>query len=514
MAFFVISKNLVTFLIAVLHESKIDAAKHVSAWVGASFLTPVIGAFLADTYWGRYWTVIVFLLVYIAGMLILTVSVSLPMFSTSSEHGNVNSLLVYVGLYLAAIGSGGIRPCTKSFGADQFDSTDLGEIARKASYFSWSYLVINISSLLSGTVLVWLQDNVGWGVGCAIPTVLVIISFPLFVAGSRVYRFRKQGFSPLKSICQVIVAAVRKCNMQLPENKSLLYEPSSSSAPEGSYKIQHTNQFRCLDKAAISLPDKTCIPPISSWRLCTVTQVEELKMLLRMFPVWVSFVIFNTSSMSPTLVEQGMVMDNYVSSFAIPPASLSTIGVLTVLVMIPIYETISVPLLQRLIRQGNGFSQAPRIGIGIGLSAVTMVYAALLEMKRLAIVQSSGLSDHNVPAPLSILWQAPAYFLHGLSEVFTCIGTAHFFYDQAPDSMKSLCTAIGMLGMSSGAYLNTLILDIVAVATTSSGSPGWIPDNLNEGHLDYFFWTMAALCLINLVMFVLACMRYRGNTAS
>ena len=64
MAFFAISKNLVTYLTTVLLESKVTAARNVSAWVGASFLTPLLGAFLADTYLGRYWTMVVSLPVY------------------------------------------------------------------------------------------------------------------------------------------------------------------------------------------------------------------------------------------------------------------------------------------------------------------------------------------------------------------------------------------------------------------------------------------------------------------
>lgn len=53
-----------TYLTTVLHESKVAAARDVSAWVGACFLTPLIGAFLADTYLGRYWTMVVSLPVY------------------------------------------------------------------------------------------------------------------------------------------------------------------------------------------------------------------------------------------------------------------------------------------------------------------------------------------------------------------------------------------------------------------------------------------------------------------
>jgi dipeptide/tripeptide permease len=64
LAFFAISKNLVTYLISVLHESNVDAARNVSTWIGTTFFTPLVGAFLADTYWGRYKTIVVFLSVY------------------------------------------------------------------------------------------------------------------------------------------------------------------------------------------------------------------------------------------------------------------------------------------------------------------------------------------------------------------------------------------------------------------------------------------------------------------
>jgi peptide/histidine transporter 3/4 len=62
--FFGIQKNLVTFLTSVLHESNVDAARNISTWIGTCFFTPLIGAFLADTYWGRYWTTVTFLTVY------------------------------------------------------------------------------------------------------------------------------------------------------------------------------------------------------------------------------------------------------------------------------------------------------------------------------------------------------------------------------------------------------------------------------------------------------------------
>jgi peptide/histidine transporter 3/4 len=65
MAFGAIATNLVTFLTSVLHETKVDAARNVSAWLGACCLSPLLGAFFADTYWGRYWTIVASVPVYI-----------------------------------------------------------------------------------------------------------------------------------------------------------------------------------------------------------------------------------------------------------------------------------------------------------------------------------------------------------------------------------------------------------------------------------------------------------------
>ncbi|KAI4998631.1 hypothetical protein ZWY2020_053973 [Hordeum vulgare] len=468
-AFFAIASNMVTYLTTVLHESKVAAARDVSAWVGACFLTPLIGAFLADTYLGRYWTMVVSLPVHATGMLVLAVAASVP---TSYYHGDVHhAVVVYLGLYLAALGTGGIKPCSSAFGADQFDGGDPTELEKKGSFFNWYYFLMNLSSLLSSTLLVWLQDNGWWGLSFAIPTVLMTLSLAVFVGGSRVYRFRKLRASPFTSICQVLVAAVRKWRVRLPDDVSLLYEPpSSSSSAESSHQIQHTNQFRFLDKAATVIPpsDKTCTAlPMCSWSLCTVTQVEELKILLRMFPVWASYVIF----------------------YAVAGQTASTAA--------------------RAAYTGNakGFSQTQRLGIGFALSMLTMVYSAVLEMKRLAIARASGLADQNVPVPLSILWQVPAYVMLGTAGVFSGIGMMEFFYDEAPYTMKSLCAAFSQLAIASAAYFNALVFSVVAVATTHGGAPGWIPDNLNEGHLDYFFWMMAALSLLNLAQFVYYSMR-------
>jgi peptide/histidine transporter 3/4 len=254
-----------------------------------------------------------------------------------------------------------------------------------------------------------------------------------------------------------------------------------------------------LDKAAI-------VPPPTSgkkgqWRLCTVSQVEEVKKLLRLCPVWASLVVFfmATAQMSSTLIEQGTAMDNRVGPFAVPPASMASFDVLAMLVLIPVYDAVLVPLARRATGEDRGISHPQRIGVGLALSTLAMAYSALLERKR-----------RLAAGAVSIAWQAPAYAVLGAGEVFAAIGVLELFYDRAPDGMRSLCTALAQLAVAAGNYLNSAVLSAVA---------GWIPEDLDQGHLDYFFWVMAALGALNLLQFLLcssvSAVRYSsGSTAS
>ena len=163
------------------------------------------------------------------GMLILTVSASLPFIVDVPSNSGIRRVSVYLGLYLVALGTGGIKPCTSALGADQFDGADLVERATKGSFFNWYYFCVNIGSLLSGSVLVWVQEDIGWGVGFAVPMVLMVSGLAVFVAGRKVYRYKKLGASPLTRAAQVVVAAVRNYRVVLPEDTS---------------GIEHSRQFR------------------------------------------------------------------------------------------------------------------------------------------------------------------------------------------------------------------------------------------------------------------------------
>ena len=185
-------------------------------------------------------------------MVTLTLSASVPMLMPPSCEGSFcppaspfQYTVFFLGLYLIALGAGGNKPCVSSFGADQFDDTDPAERIQKGSFFNWFYFSINIGALISSSFLVWVQDNVGWGLGFGIPTVFMGLAIISFFSGTSLYRFQKPGGSPITRVCQVIVASLRKWNVPVPEDSSLLYElPNGVSTIEGSRQIEHTDELR------------------------------------------------------------------------------------------------------------------------------------------------------------------------------------------------------------------------------------------------------------------------------
>ncbi|XP_074309039.1 protein NRT1/ PTR FAMILY 8.3-like isoform X2 [Silene latifolia] len=524
LAFFGIFLNLVSYLTQKMHEGNVSAARNVNIWTGTCSLTPLIGAFLADAYWGRYHTIAVFSLIYFIGMCILTVSASVPSFKPGECVGSVcpsatpaQYAMLFGGLYLVAIGTGGIKPCVSPMGADQFDDTDPRERVKKGSFFNWFYFALSIGSLVASTFIVWIQENVGWGLGFGIPALFMGIAALSFLSGTLMYRFQKPGGSPLTRMSQVIVASLRKRKLEVPQDYSLLYEISDQhSAIAGSRKLEHTDELKFLDKACI-LSDTELTSPVFSdpWRLCTITQVEELKILIRMLPIWATGFIYSAVyiQMSTMFVEQGTVMERTLGSITIPAASLSTFLTLSVLILVPLYDRLLVPLARKFTKRRKGFSELQRMGIGLTLSILPMICAALVEIRRLHLAKELGLINQTGPVPLSIFWQIPQYLLLGMADVFTYVGQLEFFYDQSPDAMRSLGTALCLLETTVGSYFSSLILTIVTSVTSSGGKPGWIPDNLNKGQLYNYFWLWAALSFLNLLLYVFFALKYKQKRA-
>ena len=190
---------------------------------------------------------------FVKGMATLTLSASFPGLKPAECIGflcppatTTQSSVFFVGLYLISLGTGGIKPCVSSFGADQFDDTDPHERPSKTSFFNWFYFSINIGAFVSSTLLVWVQENCGWGLGFLIPTVVMGLSLVSFFCGTPLYRFQKPGGSPVTRVSQVLVAAYRKMSLKFDEeDHTLLFETQDkNSTIPGSRKIEHTYGYK------------------------------------------------------------------------------------------------------------------------------------------------------------------------------------------------------------------------------------------------------------------------------
>ncbi|KAJ8753776.1 hypothetical protein K2173_000030 [Erythroxylum novogranatense] len=516
LAYYGINTNMVNYLKFQLNQRNVVAVNNVTNWSGTCYVMPLLGAFLADAYLGRYWTIASFSIIYACGMTLLTLSASIRGLKPHCDNNvchptGLQTAVFFTGLYLIALGTGGIKPCVSSFGADQFDDSDEIEKKNKSSFFNWFYFSINIGALIAASVLVWLQTNVGWGWGFGIPAVAMAIAVMSFFSGTRLYRNQKPGGSPLTRIFQVLVASFRKFQVEVPHDKSLLFETADNeSSVRGSRKLDHTNELRFFDKAAVETPSDRVKSSVNRWGLCTVTQVEELKSIIRLLPIWATGIIFSAvySQMGTLFVLQGNTMDlHMVKSFEIPSASLSLFDTISVIFWVPVYDRVIVPFARRFTGHRNGFTQLQRIGVGLVISIFAMLVAGTLELVRLHIVKKHNYYELE-HIPLSVFWQVPQYFIIGCAEVFTFIGQLEFFYEQAPDAMRSLCSALSLTTAALGNYFSTLLVNIVTDLTTRHGSSGWIPDNLNYGRLHYFFWLLAVLSVINLGVYLLVARSY------
>lgn len=148
-------------------------------------------------------------------------------------------------LYTLALGTGGTKPNISTIGADQFDEYDPKEKAHKLSFFNWWMFSIFFGTLFANTVLVYIQDNVGWTLGYGLPTIGLGLSILIFLAGTPFYRHKLPTGSPFTKMAKVIVAALRKWRLPVPNDPKELFELGSEVyAQKGKYRIDSTPTLR------------------------------------------------------------------------------------------------------------------------------------------------------------------------------------------------------------------------------------------------------------------------------
>ncbi|KAK1384301.1 H+/oligopeptide symporter [Heracleum sosnowskyi] len=483
-AYYGISTNLITFLTGPLAQSTATAAANVNAWYGTATLLPLLGAFLADSFLGRYPTIIISSLIYILGLGLLTIS---AVFTSSSCTPQIQIIFFFFSLYLVAVAQGGHKPCVQAFGADQFDADDPEECKAKGSFFNWWYCCVCGGTTVNLVVLTFIQDNLGWVLGFGIPCIAMAIALILYLLGTTTYRYtiNDDDRSPFIRIGQVYVKAIK--NWRIPSSELSIDEESLGNLPHHNFQ-----QFKFLNKALLSPDGKK-----EQVSICSMNDVEEAKSVLRLFPIWASCLGYAiVFAQSPTFfTKQGVTLNRSVgSSFEIPPAALQSFISLSIVIIIPIYDRVLVPCARAVSGKPSGITMLQRIGVGIALSIISMVIAALVEMKRLQTARDYGIVDKpNVTIPMEIWWLVPQYVIFGIADVFTMVGLQEFFYDQVPSELKSIGLALYLSIFGVGSFLSSFLISIIEKTSGCNGQDSWFSDNLNRGHLDYFYWLLGGL---------------------
>ncbi|KAL0314109.1 UNVERIFIED_CONTAM: protein NRT1/ PTR FAMILY 5.10 [Sesamum angustifolium] len=151
----------------------------------------------------------------------------------------------------------------------------------------------------------------------------------------------------------------------------------------------------------------------------------------------------------------------------------------------------------------SGISKLQRIGTGLILSSTSIVIAAFVERKRLALAREYGLVDMpNATIPMGVWWLAPQYVLSAASDVFAMVGLQEFFYDEVPSELKSIGLAMYLSILGVGSLLSSFLVSSIQKLTSGKGQDGWFADNLNRAHLDYFYLLLAGISAAGFAGFV------------
>ncbi|BFI13309.1 hypothetical protein MPTK1_4g16240 [Marchantia polymorpha subsp. ruderalis] len=508
--------NMVNYLVGVKFLAKAYSANMVTNYLGTGYLMTLVGGIVADSFLGRFWTIFAAGTIQMMGFVVLMLTAFLPSLNNQyceddlkkdcrAAHGSSLST-IYVGLYLIAIGTGGIKACVSAFGADQFDSEDPREAKSLPHYFNVFFGSVEMGSLFASTLMIWIQEYKGWKWGYAILAIVMGAALVLLVSARRLFRYRVPRGSPFTPVARVFITALRNRKLPTPTDQSHLYTGPEEKAPQG---VIRTSNLKFLEKAAVLREGEVATgEEPNPWRVANLQDVEDTKMLLRLLPILFSSFFYWTCSVqfSTFTVYQVATMDRRLGTMVVPSGTVGGVFLtVSILLTIIFYDRVIMRLIKRFTGNGQGISPLRKIGIGVITPAFAMMTAALIEMKRLRVVQDEHAEDSPAtPLPMSMFWLVPQYLIIGSGQAFIYVGSLEFFYNESPRTMQSLGTALVSCTMSIGVFTSSAIVSTVNRATRHNHDGQWLGNNLNRSHLDRFYWVLGGLSLINVMFFLLA----------
>ncbi|CAI0386776.1 unnamed protein product [Linum tenue] len=509
--------NFMVYLTREFHMEQARAAQLLNVWSGFTNFLPLIGAFICDAYVGRFKTIAFSVFAELLGMVTITLTAWLPHLrppecdaATSACSGPTSRQLgvLLAGLCLMSVGTGGIRPCSIPFGVDQFDARTEGGVKGINSFFNWYYTTFTVVILVSLTVIVYIQDSVSWALGFGIPTAFMFGSIFLFFMGTRIYVHVMPEGSVFSGIAHVCSAAYKKRRLKVPANADggRFYDPPAKPFVIQKLPLTFLNKAAFIEQEHVDLNPQG--QPSNPWSLVSVQEVEEVKCLLKIIPVWSAGIVSLTavSQQGTFTISQAQIMDRHLGpKFQIPPGSMSVISLLVIGAWLPFYDRVLVPATRKLTKIEGGITLLQRVGVGMVFSVLSMVVAGLVERERRGYAHA-----HPDSPPVSVMWLAPQLALMGMCEAFNFLGQIEFYNKEFPEHMRSIANALFSVSFAAANYLSSVLISVVRKAT--GRRTDWLANDLNEGRLDLFYFLLAGMGFVNCFYFLYCASGYRYKT--
>lgn len=220
--------------------------------------------------------------------------------------------------------------------------------------------------------------------------------------------------------------------------------------------------------------------------------------------------IFVTTRQFSFSILQANTMDRHAfPKFEVPAASFSVFLVIAMTSWIIFYDRVLVPLLSKYTGRPRGLSPVIRMGIGLIVSCMSMALSAITESIRRQRAIEEGHEDHpSALVDMSAMWLVPQYVVLVVAEAAHSVGHIAFFYSLLPKSLSSIASAMSTIGTAVSCLAANLLVRRVDWLSGTGGKTSWLSSNINRGHLDYYFWLLTFLSLLNFLYFLAVCRFY------
>ncbi|KAK2880259.1 solute carrier family 15 member 1b [Channa argus] len=323
-------------------------------FVALCYLTPILGAIVADSWLGKFKTIVYLSIVYAVGQVVMAVS-AINDITDANKDGTPDNMTVHValsmvGLLLIALGTGGIKPCVAAFGGDQFQDDQEKE---RGTFFSIFYLSINAGSLLSTVITPILRakecgihtQQSCYPLAFGVPAALMVVALIVFIVGSGMYKKTAPQGNIMVKVCQCIGFAIMN-----------RFDHRSSQYPKREHWMDWAD-----DKY-----DKLLIAQVKM----------VLKVLFLYIPLPMFWALFDQQGSRWTL--QATNMDGDFGALIIQPDQMQTVNPILILLLVPIMDSVVYPLISKC---NLNFSPLKRMTVGMLFAAIAFVAAALVQIQ-------------------------------------------------------------------------------------------------------------------------------------